>query len=176
MLNYAMAVYHTSAPLPYIRKRQVICAFFDKGCLLHAYRLLQPLHSMPCAAKAAHTAISVFRCKFICFQFSQHCMVSPTPPRARGMGIPLCSPDHTEGGNGRPDHFHLARPHPTKSRVIHRIIARTYFQSIARRLDAILDRKEQGPEGQGYWHAAEPVQEVVTKIHMYINGNANYLH
>jgi len=37
------------------------------------------------------------------------------------------------------------------------MIARSYFQSIPRKLEAILNRKEQGQEGQGCWHAVEPV-------------------
>jgi len=83
------------------------------------------------------------------------------------MGIPSCSPDHITVGNSRRDHFHLARPHRRKSHDTHGIIASSCFRNIPRKLDVILDRKEQGPEGQKCWHADEPVQHALTQIHIY---------
>jgi len=89
--------------------------------------------------------------------------------RARGMGIPSCSPVRAEVGNDRRDHVHLARPHRKKSQVPQGIIAGCYFRSILRKLEAILESKEQGSEGQGCWQAVEPDHpQASAKIHIHI--------
>ena len=74
------------------------------------------------------------------------------------MGVPSYDHDRSKVDNDRPDHLYAAWIHHRKSLDARRIVARSYFRSLQRKLHALLEGTEQGPEGQGGWYEVEPEQ------------------
>ena len=72
------------------------------------------------------------------------------------MGVPSYNHDRTKVENDRPDHLYAARIHRIESLDARRIITRSYFRSLQRKLYALPEGTEQGPEGQGCWYDVEP--------------------